>query len=93
MSERGSGPGAVLWVVGMLVGGYLDWRSKRAPKRAADCADERLARQGEGTLAAIEDEQQRRGPTLGQAVGRRVRARRRVPDPADDEETAPRDSE
>lgn len=84
MSDRSEGVGAVLWVAGMLVAGYLDWHSKHAPKRAADRADERLARQGEETLAAIQDEQQRRGRTLGQVVGRRVRARRHVPDRADD---------
>lgn len=86
MSERGGGAGALLWVAGMLIGGYLDWRSKHAPKRDADRADERLARQGEGTLAAIEDDREQqvearraRAAALRDQLASRSRSRRRRP--------------
>lgn len=71
MSERSSGPGAIVWIAGMLVGAWLDWRSRQQPKRdaaRAARADERLARQGEATLEAIDEEREQ------QAQARRARA-------------------
>ncbi|MGH2997815.1 MAG: hypothetical protein ACRDNM_00805 [Gaiellaceae bacterium] len=71
----------------MLVAGYLDWRSQHAPKRAADRADERLARQGEGTLAAIEEDREQtlearraRSAALRDELARRGRQSRRHDD-------------
>lgn len=71
MSEQGGGGGAILWVFGMLIGGYLDWRSRQQPTRDAAHAaraDERLAAQAQATLEAIEEEREH------QAQARRARA-------------------
>lgn len=86
MSEQSGGPGAVLWFAAMLVGGYLDWRSQHASKRAADRADRRLADSGQATLDAIEEERgqqvqarRSRAAAVRDELARRSRSRRRRP--------------